>query len=278
VVPATVRGVEGREPEHADPNLAWWQEAAAIHAASDFYDLEAIRGGRDRMRPYEIGELGVVTGLDLVHLQCHIGTDTVSWARRGARVVGLDYSSNSLDVARRLAEDCDLPIEFVCSDVHDAPRALGHRRFDVVYTGIGALNWLPDLGPWARVVSELIRTDGHLYLSEIHPLVFGLADDGRTLVRDIVAAGFEPSDRGTGTYAQPDAPMANRITCERTHSIGEVITAVLEAGLVIELFREHRYSNAPWPWTVRDEDGFHRLPSGWPQYPLAYSLRARKVS
>ncbi len=270
--------MEGEEPQPADPNLAWWQEAATIHAASQFYDLDAIRRGRDQMRPYEVRELGVVAGCDLVHLQCHIGTDTVSWARRGARVVGLDYSSNSLEVASKLAEACGLPIEYVCSDVYDAPRALAHRQFDVVYTGIGALNWLPDLGPWAQVVSDLLRTDGHLYISEIHPLVFGMADDGRSLVRDIIEATFEPSDRVGGTYAQPDAQMAHRITCERTHSTSEVITAVLDAGLVLELFHEHLYSNAPWPWTVRNEDGFHCLPSDWPQYPLAYSLRARKVS
>jgi 2-polyprenyl-3-methyl-5-hydroxy-6-metoxy-1,4-benzoquinol methylase len=270
--------MQGEEPKPPDPNLAWWQEAAAIHAASEFYDLDAIRRGRDQMRPYEIRELGEVAGCDLVHLQCHIGTDTVSWARRGARVVGLDYSSNSLEVARKLAEACDLPIEYVCSDVYDAPGALAHRQFDVVYTGIGALNWLPDLKPWARVVSDLLRAGGHLYVSEIHPLVFGMADDGRSLVRDIVEAPFEPSDRGGGTYAEPGAQMVNRITRERTHATGEVITAVLEAGLVLELFHEHRYSNAPWPWTVRNEDGFHCLPPDWPQYPLAYSLRARKDS
>ena len=195
--------MDGEEPERADPNLAWWQEAAAIHAASEFYDLEAIRHGRDRMRPYEIKELGSVAGCDLLHLQCHIGTDTVSWARRGARVVGLDYSSNSLDVARELAEACGLPIEFVCSDVYEAPSALAHRRFDVVYTGIGALNWLPDLRPWAQVVSELLRTDGHLYLSEIHPLVFGMADDGRSLVRDIIGTTIEPS-------IAPGAPTPNQ--------------------------------------------------------------------
>ena len=142
---------DGRDRGSA-ANLAWWQEAAPLHAGSGFYDLEGLRSGRDVMRPHEVAEIGEVSGRDLVHLQCHIGTDTVSWARRGARTVGLDFSSNSIEVAGRLAAECGVDIEFVCADVYDAPEALGHRRFDTVYTGIGALNWLADLPGWARVV------------------------------------------------------------------------------------------------------------------------------
>jgi 2-polyprenyl-3-methyl-5-hydroxy-6-metoxy-1,4-benzoquinol methylase len=227
-------------------NLAWWQEVTPLHAASEFYDLDGLRSGQDRMRPFEVDELGDVAGRDLVHLQCHIGTDTVCWARRGARVVGLDFSSNSIEVARRLAAECGAAVEFVCSDVYDAPTALGHRQFDVVYTGIGALNWLPDLDAWARVVHELLRPGGVLYLAEIHPVV------------------------------HPDAELSNKVTFERAHAIGEVLTAVLETGLTVELLHEHSYTNAPWPWTVRGDDGYFRLAPGWPRYPLVYSVRARK--
>ncbi|MGD0311920.1 MAG: class I SAM-dependent methyltransferase [Acidimicrobiales bacterium] len=257
-------------------NLAWWQEAAPLHAASDFYGLDALRSGSDFMRPFELAELGDVSGRDLVHLQCHIGTDTLSWARRGARVVGLDFSANALEVARGLAAGCGVDVEFVRADVHEAPVALNHRRFDVVYTGVGALNWLPDLDAWARVVHDLLRPDGVLYLSEIHPLVLGLSEDGRTLVHDILAAAYGERSEPRGTYAVPDAELSNQTTFERAHAVSEVLTAVLDCGLTVELVREHSYTNAPWPWLVRGDDRMFRLPDGWPRYPLAYSLRARK--
>ncbi len=268
--------MEDERARAAGANLGWWQEAASLHADSQLYDLEAVRAGADRMRPFEVTELGDVSGRHLVHLQCHIGTDTLSWARRGARVVGLDFSSNAVEVATRLANECGLSARFVCADVYDAPAALGYGRFDIVYTGVGALNWLSDLRAWARVVDELLCPGGILYLAEIHPLAFALSEDGRTLVHDMVESEYQPSNGVSGTYAVPDADMANTVTFEKNHAIGEVVSAVLDAGLTVELLREHSYTNAPWPWAVRGEDGFFRLPPGWPRYPLAYSLRARK--
>ncbi len=257
-------------------NHAWWQEAALLHESSDFYDLAGFRTGRDPLRPFEIAELGDVAGLDLVHLQCHVGTDTLAWARRGARVVGLDFSSNAVDVANRLARDCGLPAEFVVADVHDAPAALGGRRFDVVYTGVGALNWLADLDRWAGVVVELLRPGGRLYLSEIHPLVLGMDVSGRTLVGDVVDADLGITDDHRGTYAVPGADKANTVTYERVWAISEVFGAVRRAGLDVEGFGEHGYTNAPWPWAVRGDDGFFRLPADYPSYPLAYTLLARR--
>lgn len=271
---ATVATVEPGTDRAA--NLAWWQEAAVLHADSEFYDLAGFRSGRDPLRPFEVEELGDVAGLDLLHLQCHVGTDTLAWARRGAKTVGLDFSSNAVEVATGLARDCGLEAEFVRADVYDAPAALGDRHFDIVYTGVGALNWLPDLGGWAAVVVELLRPGGSLYISEIHPIVFGMADDGRTLARSIVNGAYEALDNPGGTYAVPDAEVASTVTYERIYSISEVFTAVHRAGLGVELLREHSYTNAPWPWAVRGRDGFYRLPADCPAYPLAYTLLAGK--
>ncbi len=258
--------------------MARWEEAAPLHAASDLYDLVGFRAGRDDIRPFELLELGDVAGLELVHLQCHLGTDTLSWARHGARVIGLDFSPAAIESATQLAIDCDIDAEFVCSDVYDALIALAGRTFDIVYTGIGALGWLPDLDEWARVVDGLLGPQGALYLVEIHPIVFGVLSDGRTLRQDIFEASYVRWDEKGGTYAAPDATLVNTTTFERVHSLSDVISAVLGAGLSIELFHEQSYTNAPWPWTVKGEDGFHRLPDGWPNYPLTYSLLARKSS
>jgi 2-polyprenyl-3-methyl-5-hydroxy-6-metoxy-1,4-benzoquinol methylase len=269
-------GPVGPDADGRAANLSWWQEATPLHEGSDLYDLAGFRAGRDPLRPFEVAELGDVTGLDLLHLQCHLGTDSLAWARRGARVVGLDFSSNAVDAATRLARDCHLDAEFVCADVYDAAEALAGRRFDVVYTGVGALNWLPDLARWAVVVDELLRPGGVLYVAEIHPIVLGMDDDGRQLVRDVVHGDFAAWDHPGGTYAVPDVALVNTVTFERVWSLSEVFAAVRQAGLDIELLREHSYTNAPWPWAVRGDDGFFRLPAGWPKYPLAYTVRARK--
>jgi len=267
------RSAEGRAA-----NLARWDEAAPLHAASELYDLAGFRIGRDDIRPFELIELGTVVGLDLVHLQCHLGTDTLSWARHGARVVGLDFSPAAIEAATQLAIDCAIDAEFVCSDVYDAPDALDGRSFDIVYTGIGALGWLPDLNEWARVVHGLLRPGGTLYLVEIHPIVLGVLADGHTLSHDIFEARYVRWEEKGGTYAAPDATLLNTTTFERTHALSEVISAILGNGLSIELFHEQSYTNVPWPWTVKGDDGFYRLPEGWPQYPLTFSLRARRPS
>lgn len=265
------------EAEGHAANRARWDESVAHHVASELYDLDGFRAGRDDIRPFEPGEIGPVAGRDLVHLQCHIGTDTLSWARHGARVVGLDFAPAAVEVARQLAADCDLDAEFVCADVHDAPAALDGRTFDIVYTGIGALNWLADLDRWAGVVARLLRPGGVLYLVEIHPIVAGVVESGgRTIAEDILEAHYARWDEPGGTYAAPDATLENTVSFERVHAISEVLSAVLEAGLTVELFHEQSFTNAPWPWMVRGDDGYYRLPEGWPKYPLTYSLRARR--
>jgi 2-polyprenyl-3-methyl-5-hydroxy-6-metoxy-1,4-benzoquinol methylase len=252
-------GEEGRAA-----NLLRWDEAVPLHEASELYDLEGVRAGRDAIRPFELVELGNVEGLDLLHLQCHLGTDTLSWARHGARVVGLDFSPAAIEAATRLAFHCGLEAEFVRADVYDAREALRGRRFDVVYTGIGALGWLPDVGEWARVVSDSLRPGGILYLVEIHPIVVGVVNDGHTISQDIFEADYVRWDEKGGTYAARDAVFTNTTTFERVHSLGEVVTALLDADLSLELLHEQSYTNAPWPWTVKGDDGFIVFPKAGP--------------
>ena len=258
-------------------NRARWDESVPWHVTSDLYDLEAFRSGADHIRPFEHDELGPVTGRELLHLQCHIGTDTLSWARHGALVRGLDFSSKAIEVARALAVDCGIDAEFWCADVYDAVEAVEGRRFDIVYTGIGALGWLPDLRPWAGVVTDLLRPGGVLYLVEIHPVVVGVVRDGRTLMQDIFEADFTAWDERGGTYAAPDADLQHTTSYERVHAISDLLSAVLDAGLTLELFHEQSYTSAPWPWAECGDDGYYRLPAGWPRFPLTYSLRARRT-
>lgn len=259
-------------------NRVWWDERAPVHAADgSTYGVERLVAGADHLRRFEDDELGPVEGLDLLHLQCHIGTDTICWARRGADVVGLDFSAPALNAASELAKRCGVDAEWVQSDVYDARESVGGRSFDVVYTGVGALNWLPDLVAWARLVHDLLRPGGVLYLVELHPMWIALGDDGCTLREDAINGKFQAWDiEQDGSYAAPDATFSHQSTWERLHPLGDVLTAVLEAGMTVELFHEWDHTPAPTPWLVECDDGMWRFPETATPFPLLYSLRARR--
>jgi SAM-dependent methyltransferase len=259
-------------------NRAMWDERAPAHAASPLYHLDRVVDGRDDLRPWEDRELGSIDGLELIHLQCHIGTDTVALARRGARTVGLDFSPSALAVAADLAARCGLDIDWLCSDVYDAVEAVDGRTFDVVYTGMGALGWLPDLDRWAQVVARLLAPGGFLYVTELHPMWVALVKDGRTVCQDAIDADFARWDGAQGSYAAPESMFANTASWERLHSISDLLSAVLDAGLRIELFHEYDVTPSPTPWLERGEHGLYRFPDGMHRFPLTYSLRARRIS
>src|SRR5512147_421715 len=164
-----------RDPKydpHFETNRTWWDGVVAIHEASRGYDRAGFLRGEKPLCPVERAELGpLVEGKDLLHLQCHFGMDTLNWARLGARVTGLDFSEPAIEAARRLSNESGIPGRFVQANVYDARGALGGETFDVVYTGIGALNWLPDIRGWATVAAACVRPGGLLYLYEMHPVL-----------------------------------------------------------------------------------------------------------
>lgn len=264
-------------PGWLDANREFWDERVPLHLGSDFYDVEGFRAGRDTIPRHHVVELGDVCGQNLLHLQCHIGLDTLSWARRGARVVGLDLSQAAIEAARDLNQALDLDAEFVVADVYDAAEALRGRTFDAVYTGRGALCWLPDLDRWARTVAGLLRPRGVLYLEEAHPFHEILDDDDLTIRRDYLGSErmvFEDP----GSYADPDAPTVHNRRYEWVHPLGEVISAVADAGLRVDLVREREgIWWQRWPFMERREDGLWHLPAGMPRIPLRYSLRATRA-
>ena len=259
-----------------DLNRLWWDERVPIHLSSQFYDLEAFRAGKCTLMPEDVEEMGSVEGKRLVHLQCHFGLDTLSWARRGATVSGLDFSAPAVEAARAIARDLGIAADFVQADVYGAASALSGRRFDVVYTGIGAIAWLPDLDRWARVVESLLEPGGRLQLTEFHPFSWVLGDDGGRVINDYFARGpFE--DQSPGTYAERDAQTAHNHTLEWHHPLGEVVTAIARAGLRIERLRELETSACPF-WALERRGDFWVTPEGKPRTPLMYTLVARKAS
>ena len=259
-------------------NRANWDARTTVHAASDFYDLKGFRAGASTLRTFEVAELGDVTGATLLHLQCHLGLDTLSWARLGARVTGLDFSPAAIAVARELARDVGLDgrARFIGSDVYTAAETLGGQRFDVVYTGGGALVWLPDLARWARTVASCLRDGGQVYLAEFHPLTHCLDDDGRTVARDYFDSAPEVCDH-PATYT--DGPsLTHPTSVQWQHTLADVITAVAQAGLRLEFLHEHPTTSfARYPVLERDAHGDYRFPDARPRLPLAFSLLAVKT-
>ncbi|GAA3061057.1 class I SAM-dependent methyltransferase [Actinokineospora globicatena] len=263
-------------------NEANWDARTPIHLASGFYDV-AGRDPRAWFAEFEWSDLGELAGKDLVHLQCHIGAETIAFPPLGARVVGLDISAESVRAATALAESKGVAVEYVKSDVHTAVETLGASRFDVVYTGKGALCYVPDLDIWAGQVAGLLRPGGQLYLVEFHPLLNALSPvpppDGseELLLRHDYLSGRGAIERdGTRTYTDgPELPDA-RVSFEWQHGIGEVVTALVGAGLRITRLRETE--QLPWPrWsTMTTAGGWFTLPESAPRIPLIYALQAVK--
>ncbi len=260
-----------------DANRALWDEWAAIHADGDWYDVDAVRAGAEKLRSYEIDEVGNVTGRTMLHLQCQIGTDSIAWARRGAKVTGVDFSPVAVQIARSLAADVGTDAQFVCSDVMRLPDNL-HGSWDIVYASRGILGWLPDLDRWAEIVSHFLRPGGFFYLTDIHPIAKAL-DDSSADIRANRPYWPRPEPIRydvRGTYADPDAEVESTDKYLWTHSTGELITAIGKAGLCLEFFHEFPWLDRPWPCLEKMSDREFVLPGGV-ELPLFFSLRARKL-
>ena len=257
-------------------NRANWDARVPVHVDSKLYDIPAFVAGAESVMDYEYGEVGDVHGKTLLHLQCHLGLDTLSWARRGATVTGLDFSQPALDVAASIAQQLGIDAaRFVLADVYDAATVLAGETFDVVYTSVGSLQFLPDLTRWAQIVASLIAPGGICYLTEPHPLLYFIEDDGKTLRANYFSRDAILLDEGS--YADPDAKLSSSASVEWVHHTAEVVTALGAAGLRVEFVHEHdtvRYRLLPV--MTQQEDGRWRFPEGEPSLPLFYSLRATK--
>jgi SAM-dependent methyltransferase len=264
--------------EYLNANQSRWDELVPIHAASSFYDLDAFRAGRSSLSPVVRGEVGDVTGRSLLHLQCHFGLDTISWARLGARAVGIDFSQPAIELARALAAELKVDAEFVCCDVYESPSTL-QRQFEIVFTSYGVLTWLPDLDRWADTVARCLLPGGRFHLIELHPFACMFDDETAEFrLRYPYFRGTEPIriDR-PGSYASPAAILDNQVTYSWPAGVAEVISALLAAGLHLETL--HEYPHSPErlrPGLIQDDDGFWRTPPELPDLPLVFAVRVSK--
>lgn len=256
-------------------NKATWNKKVKVHAKSEMYNVEGFKQGKSSLMPYELKALGDVSEKSLLHLQCHFGQDTLSWSRMGAKCTGIDLSDEGIELAKFLNEELKLNAEFVCCNVLDTLEFV-KKTFDIVFTSYGVIGWLPDLKPWGKMIAEKLNKGGVFYMVEFHPIVwmFDYLND-----KPIMKYGYMQDEviyeTYEGTYANQKSKMISK-EYGWNHGLGEVVSALTEAGLHIEYLNEHNES--PYdvlPNLIETETGMFVTKDKL--YPLIFELKATKV-
>ncbi|MCP9495478.1 MAG: class I SAM-dependent methyltransferase [Pyrinomonadaceae bacterium MAG19_C2-C3] len=262
-------------------NQSLWNRLTEINARSEFYDVAGFKAGALSLREPELTEVGDVAGKRLLHLQCHFGMDTLSWARMGAHVTGVDFSDEAINLARSLSQELNLPATFIHSNIYDLPAhpALRDEQFDIVFTSYGVLTWLPDLRRWAQVVRRFLRRGGVFYVVEFHPFVY-MFDDANTENLRLKYPYFHTEEplaiEITGSYADLEANLRH-IEYSWTHTLSDYLIALNEAELRVEWMHEFSwsaYNCFPHLKLEEDETGRWQSKNDGRVLPLMFSIRA----
>ncbi len=262
-------------------NQKMWDQFVAINARSKLYQLEEFKKGHNKLNALERKEVGAVRGRSLLHLQCHFGMDTLSWAMLGARVTGVDFSEKGIQMARQLSSELKTPARFIQSDVYDLPSCLD-ETFDVVFASYGVLCWLSDLTRWAQIIHRFVKQGGFFYIAEFHPFAQVFENEGLISDLQVRYPYFKKEAlkfRVDGSYASATEKIPPQFDYEWMHPLSEVVNVLLQAGLQIEFLHEFPYTCfQAFPFLKRSRDGYWRLPRGMPAVPLTFSLKARKLA
>ncbi|MGJ1364352.1 class I SAM-dependent methyltransferase [Sphingobacterium spiritivorum] len=263
-----------KENNYIEINKTSWNTKTTVHINSDFYDVENFKKGKSSLNDIELQLLGDIKGKKILHLQCHFGQDTLSLARMGANVTGIDLSDKAIQVAQELATELELAARFICSDVYELPQVL-EEEFDIVYTSYGTIGWLPDLDKWASVVSKFLKPDGKFAFVEFHPFMWVWDDDFKYIQYSYFKDGAI-IENVTGSYADREADITHE-TVSWNHALEEVFNSLIGQQLTITSFNEYKYSPyscfnnlveiAPQQFQVRGMEN---------KIPMVYSLTASK--
>ncbi|MBF6640987.1 class I SAM-dependent methyltransferase [Flavobacterium sp. J49] len=255
-------------------NKATWNNKTDVHIASEFYDVEGFLKGKSTLNDIELSLLGDVTGKKILHLQCHFGQDTMSLARMGAKVTGLDLSDKAIERAREFAQKLNLDASFVCCDIYEAPNFI-NEKFDLVFTSYGTIGWLPDLGKWANVISHFLKPNGKFIMADFHPVVWMYDNDFKEVFYSYF--NIEPIiEEETGTYADTEAELHSK-TVGWNHPISEILNSLLQSGLELNQFNEYDYSPYNcFNQTEEFEKGKFRIKHFENKIPMVYSILATK--
>jgi SAM-dependent methyltransferase len=261
--------------EKIKKNRQLWDQWAKIHINSKFYNLGSFLRGANTLNEIESNELGKVDGLSVLHLQCHMGMDSISLARMGAEVTGVDFSEVAIKKAKELAGELNIKVEFILSDVYNINKKI-RKKYDRVFTSYGVISWLPDLMEWARLISERLKSGGIFYLVEFHPLLWMMDEQFLHIKYPYDSAGSPLEFSNVSSYAAPDIALHNQ-EFNWQHGIGKVVNSLIKSGLQIEFLNEHFYS----PYLVFP-DGIEIGKSKWvhkkwqQDIPYVFSIRAKK--
>jgi SAM-dependent methyltransferase len=267
--------------EFIKANKEIWEDRVDFHKKSKFYDVEGFLKGNQTLDPIELDEVGDVDGKSLLHLMCHFGMDTLSWARQGARVTGVDFSEKAIKLAAELSSRIGAKARFIASDIYELPEVLDDE-FDIVFTSGGVLTWLPDLKKWAQVVAKYVKRGGFFYIREFHPFPYVFDDDEGTEDLKLRYPYFTPDEplkfEASSSYAEPDAKLKKMVMYEWNHGISTLLNSIIGAGLRIDFFNEFPFTT--WkalPFLKERDDGRWVLPSHQESMPFMYSLKATKL-
>jgi len=266
--------------EHMEANRRHWDEVVPLHVASQFYDVASFKAGASTLKEVELAELGPVRGKTLLHVQCHFGMDTLSWAREGAIVTGVDFSTEALESASRLAGELGIDAHWVHSNVYDLRDNLD-EQFDIVFTSYGVLSWMPDIPRWASTVAHFVKPGGTFYIVEFHPFSMIFDDAGGVEDLNVRYPYFPLAEPlkwdGEGTYAAAAPGLQHRDTYNWPYTLGDVVTSLLGAGLRVEFLHEFPFSTYQFlPITHVAPDGTVRLARHDGSIPLMFSIKATK--
>lgn len=260
---------------YIDLNQKLWNARTQVHLTSDFYDMGAFREGKSSLNDIELALLGDIRGKRILHLQCHFGQDTLSLARMGAQVVGVDFSTEAIATARTLTEELGLDAKFICCNVYDLKQHLSkHETFDFIFTSYGVMGWLPDLEAWAKLIYQYLRPQGQLILVEFHPVVW-MFDNYFTKIEYTYFKTEPIVEQIDGTYADRKADL-NYTEVSWNHSLSEVFQALFKNNLQVVDFNEFDYS----PYNcfqsmISTPKGYQIAPLKG-KIPLVYALKAQK--
>lgn len=255
-------------------NRATWNQKTEVHIKSDFYAVDAFLNGKNTLNRIELDLLGDVRGKRILHLQCHFGQDSISLARLGAQVTGIDLSDRAIEQATAYAQQLAVDATFICCDVYSLPQHLD-AEFDIVFTSYGTIGWLPDLQRWAAIVSRFLKPGGRFIMAEFHPLVWMFNDQFDA----IIYRYFNDSaivETETGSYADKAAQMVSQ-SVTWNHALSEVISSLLHQNLRLLDIHEYDYSPyACFSGMAEAEPGKHRIAHLGNRIPMVYALMAEK--
>jgi len=259
--------------DYLDTNKAYWNSRVNSHVASDFYNMSDFLKGKSSLKWIELGHLPKdLSGLKILHLQCHFGQDSLSLARKGAEVTGVDLSNEAIDKAKALNEELGLDAEFYCCDVYNSPRHI-NEKFDLVFTTYGTIGWLPDLDKWAEVIKHFLKPNGEFLIAEFHPVVWMFDDDFKKVKYSYF--NLAPIKEVTeGTYTDKGNELREEFI-GWNHHLGEVMDSLLRKGLTIKSFKE--YDTSPWPCfnhQVKTENGW-QIKGMEGKIPMVYALHCQ---